>query len=167
MGWNTSALFVESPRQVVLEAIASLGSLTDRELHYTEATLGALAPAMAIAELDGWTELWDPSCDLPLSPAHEPLRKALSRNGRALAVFWSSVTSQYGFWLYERGQLVRAVRYDHGEVAEQEGSPLAAEADIELPSWGMDEDWAFTIVERLTPITNASRDRTPYLAFAP
>lgn len=62
---------------------------------------------------------------------------------------------------------MRAVRYDHGEVAEQEGSPLAAEADIELPSWGMDEDWAFTIVERLTPITNASRDRTPYLAFAP
>jgi len=167
MGWNTSALFVEAPRQVVLDAIASLAKLTEHELHFTEASLGKLAPKMAIAELEGWTELWDPTFEISLSPAHEPLRRALSLHGRVLAVLWSSVASQYGFWLYERGSLVRAVRYDHGEVADQQGAPLPQEADIELPSWGMDEDWAFTILERITPITSVIRNRTPYRMLTP
>jgi hypothetical protein len=29
------------------------------------------------------------------------------------------------------------------------GDPLAAEADIPRPSWGFDEAWVFTLVERL------------------
>jgi hypothetical protein len=75
MGWNTAALFIESPRQVVLEVIASHCKPTARELHFTEASLGKLAPELAIAEIDGWTELWDPGLELSFLPEQEPLRQ--------------------------------------------------------------------------------------------
>jgi len=84
-----------------------------------------------------------------------------------MAVVWSSVTSRYGFRFYENGALVRAVRYDHGEVASEEGDALPEEDDIEIPSWGPDEDWAFTIIERLTAIDAASRERASYLVLTP
>jgi hypothetical protein len=167
MGWNTAALFIESPRQVVLEAIASHCKPTARELHFTEASLGKLAPELAIAEIDGWTELWDPSLELSFLPEQEPLRQSLSRQGRVLAVVWSSVASQYGFRLYAHGSLVRAVQYADGNIVDEEGDALPEEADIELPSWGMDEDWAFTIIERLTPIRAAGRNRASYQVLAP
>jgi hypothetical protein len=167
MGWNTSALFIQAPRQVVIDELAAFSKPTGRELHYTEATLAELAPEQALAEVDGWTELWDPGCEVSLSPDQDELRRALSRKGRMLVVLWSSVVSMYGFWLYDGGALVRAVRYDHGDAVYQEGEPLPEEADIVLPSWGMDEDWAFTILERITKITNLSRNSTPYHVLAP
>lgn len=166
MGWNTSALFIEAQRQVVLDAIASHCEPTERELDFTEASRQQLAPELAIAELDGWTELWNPSGELVVASAAEALRRSLSRKRRVLAVTWSSVTSQYGFRFYENGALVRAVHYDHGEPCEEEGERLPEEDGIELPSWGPDEDWAFTIIERLTAIDNASRDGASYLVLA-
>jgi hypothetical protein len=54
--------------------------------------------------------------------------------------------------LLDRGEVVRQVFYKDNRPTSEIGQPLAEEAGIELPSWGYDEGWVFTIVGRLTGI---------------
>lgn len=165
MGWNTAALFVRHPSRVVLEALEC--APTEAELRFDEASLGRLAPNLACAEIGNWTALWDPGGEIAVHPDSESLRRSLSQGARSLAVLWASTASQYGFRYYMDGELIRAVLYEHGEVVDEEGDPLEEEEDIDVPSWGPDEDWCLVVVERLTRLSFRRQARARYRVVEP
>lgn len=143
MGWNTSVLF----RQAVTadEAVDDLaitefsGELVGAE----QATSGLKPDELYAAESHGWAQVWNPAMDLVMS--WEPTDQAT-----ALVVFFSSVSSTYGFSLFTGGERTRHYVYAEGSVVENEGEPLAVEAEITLPSWGPDEDFLWSVITAVT-----------------
>ena len=143
MGWNTSVLF----RQGVTadEAVDDL-AITEfsGELVAAEQATSALKPdALYAAESGGWAQVWNPMMDVVMG--WEP-----TDPGGALVVFFSSVSSTYGFTLFTDGERTRHYVYADGAVAEDEGTPLPVEAEIALPSWGPDEDFLWSIITAVT-----------------
>lgn len=144
MGWNTSALFVQGASAAdavaVLTAAATLES-GGRLVGADEATSGLADGVLFAAEAGGWAQVWDPSMDL--APACEP-------PGNALTAVFSSVTSSYAFTLFAAGEVVRELVFVDGEPVVDNGSPLPVEATVEVPSWGPDEDFLWTVIEAVT-----------------
>jgi hypothetical protein len=143
MGWNTSVLF----RQGVTadEAVDDL-AITEfsGELVGAEQATSALKPdALYAAESGGWAQVWNPMMDVVMS--WEPTEPAT-----ALVVFFSSVSSTYGFTLFTNGERSRHYVYAEGAIVEDEGTPLPVEAEIAVPSWGPDEDYLWSIVTAVT-----------------
>ncbi|MEU8239054.1 hypothetical protein AB0C07_12470 [Actinoplanes missouriensis] len=68
----------------------------------------------------------------------------------ALVVFLSSVSSTYGFTLFRNGERTRHYVYADGVAVEDEGTPLPVESEIALPSWGLDEDFLWSIITAVT-----------------
>ncbi|MFI5495927.1 hypothetical protein [Actinoplanes sp. NPDC051859] len=143
MGWNTSVLF---RRDVTVdEAVDDLASTEfSGELVGADEATSALKPdALYAAESDGWVQVWNPMMDVVMG--WEPTDPA-----DALVVFFSSVSSTYGFTLFTNGERTRHCVYADGVAVEDEGTPLLVEADIALPSWGPDEDFLWSIITAVT-----------------
>jgi hypothetical protein len=143
MGWNTSVLF----RQDVTadEAVDDL-AITDfsGELVGADQATSALKPdALYAAESGGWAQVWNPMMDVVMG--WEPTDPA-----DALVVFFSSVSSTYGFTLFTNGERTRHYVYADGVAVEDEGTPLPVEAETSLPSWGPDEDFLWSIITAVT-----------------
>jgi hypothetical protein len=146
MGWNTSVLFrqgVSADEAVDDLAITEFGgAVVDAE----KATGGSEPNALYAAESGGWVQVWNPAMDLVVG--WEPTDTAT-----ALTAFFSSVSSTYGFTLFVDGELARRYVYSEGAVVEDEGTPLPAEAEIVLPSWGPDEDFIWSVITAVTGVT--------------
>jgi hypothetical protein len=56
--------------------------------------------------------------------------------------------------------------YDSGEIAEEVGEMLEQERGIEFPEWGPDEDYVFSMIERLTGIDIAMLESVSFMRFA-
>ncbi|GAA0525634.1 hypothetical protein GCM10010172_02630 [Paractinoplanes ferrugineus] len=143
MGWNTSVLF----RQGVTadEAVDDL-AITEFSGELVEAgqATGALKPeALYAADPGGWAQVWNPMMDLVMG--WEP-----TDPGTALVVFFSSASSTYGFTLFTDGERIRHYVYADGVAVEDEGTPLPAEAEVPVPSWGPDEDFLWSIITAVT-----------------
>jgi hypothetical protein len=70
--------------------------------------------------------------------------------------------SSFGFIYWIGGEVVRQVFYKDNRPTLEIGEPLAEEVGIELPSWGYDEEWAFTMVKRLTGIRGVNLESVRY-----
>ncbi|MFI5937903.1 hypothetical protein [Actinoplanes sp. NPDC051494] len=114
------------------------------ELVAAEQATSAHEPeALYAADPGGWAQVWNPMMDLVMG--WEPTDRA-----DALVVFFSSVSSTYGFTLFTEGERTRHYVYAEGAVVEDEGTPLPVEAEIALPSWGPDEDFLWSIITAVT-----------------
>lgn len=161
MGWNTSAFFVH---QRSTDDLLSLlpGEFacepTGEHVGAEEATANRPGGRLYLAADGAWCQLWDPDFRF-VSRTYN-----MAGNGsppvlagtRALAVLFSSVTSTYGFWLHDNGEVVRRAIYESGELIDSLGEPLPAEADITFPEWGPDEDFVWAIMQDVTGLTSAS-----------
>ncbi|MCX4387378.1 hypothetical protein OG777_10580 [Micromonospora peucetia] len=137
MGWNTSALFArgEDPLALLSVTATATGALATSE----EATSGLAHDVVFVARDQEWQQLWDP----------EMLHVVDARPGRnTLTVFFSSVSSTYGFSLVNEGVKVRRAVYTNGELTVDDGEPLPIEANI--PDPGSDENWVWAIIEHVT-----------------
>ena len=82
----------------------------------------------------------------------------------AVVVGLEGTTDTYWFRYYAKGELQRSIKYtQRSEVEESTGGPHPAEANVKLPKWGRDEDWGFTVLERITKITRKQLDEATYL----
>jgi hypothetical protein len=143
MGWNTSVLF----RQGVAadEAVDDL-AITEfsGELVDASQATGSLRPdALYAADAGGWAQVWNPRMDVVMG--WEP-----TDPGNALVVFFSSVSSTYGFTLFKNGEQTRNCVYAEGVAVADMGTPLPVEATIAVPSWGPDEDFLWSIITAVT-----------------
>ncbi|MBM2623890.1 hypothetical protein JIG36_51220 [Actinoplanes sp. LDG1-06] len=145
MGWNTSVLFVKGV--TADEAVDDL-AITEfsGELVEADRATSALKPdALYAADPAGWAQVWNPRMDVVMG--WEPTGPV-----DALVVFFSSVSSTYGFSLFTGGERTRHYVYAEGAVVEDEGTPLPVEAEVALPSWGPDEDFLWSIITAVTSL---------------
>jgi hypothetical protein len=143
VGFSTSALFVEGAVEDIVAKPRILGSFTGELVRGTD---GSNRWQFAVAQLASWVAIIDPDGQL----FDESF--ACSATQRTLWISMRSVVSCYGFIYWIGGRVVRQVIYIDNRPTREIGMPLAEEAGIELPSWGYDEDWIFTMVRRLTGI---------------
>lgn len=150
MGWNTSAVFVETTDPAeALDGVGLTGlRVTEENVPWDTATSGMEVGFVFTARSGAWTQIWDP--ELRVVGGLIGSAPTLDTTSRVLAVVFSSVSSTYGFAWFEGGQLVRRVVYVDGAVAEQAGDLLPVEATMEFPEWGPDEDFVFEVVKTLT-----------------
>lgn len=139
MGWNTSALFARGEDVLALlpVPVTATGAVVGME----EATSGLPRGVVFAARDEQWQQLWDPQM--------RHVGDALAGRN-TLSVFFSSVTSSYGFVLVQDGRLVRQAIYADGELSVGEGEPLPIESQIPIPSWGPDEAWVWAVIEHIT-----------------
>ncbi|GAA2619096.1 hypothetical protein GCM10010411_63450 [Actinomadura fulvescens] len=105
-----------------------------------------------LGEGGGWCHLWDPEQVVPIDVDRLLDQGSLAalKGTRALSLLFSSVSSTYGLWLYDDGALIRNVVYQDGEVVQESGEPLPVETRVELPSWGPDEDFLWSVFQDVT-----------------
>jgi hypothetical protein len=168
MGYHTNALFVRGATlddlRDALPDIFFVDSEEDGDsLGFDAAAAGSLEPDCAAAEIDGWLVLWDPIGHLSRGERGEEFRGRLIRGGTALSVTMEGTTDTYGFTWIVDGKVRRDLAYEQRrEVIVDEGEPLPEEANIKLPKWGRDEDWTFTLVERLTGVRRRDLEEARY-----
>lgn len=155
MGWNTSALFVQGVSAA--EAVALLAPATPAAglVPADEATSGLADGVLFAAETGGWAQVWDPSLEL-VATCEPP--------GNALAVMFSSVSSTYAFTLFAAGEVVRQVVYAEAGAVVDTGDPLPVEAAIEIPSWGPDEDFLWSVISSVTG--TGYQDALPFQSYS-
>ncbi|MFG1947372.1 hypothetical protein [Nonomuraea sp. NPDC048826] len=151
MGWNTSALFV---RDRSIEEVA--GCLADAayapghdRASADQAWSGRPGRRLYLAESGGWCQLWDPDQRIPFEI------ESFLKGTRVLAVVFAGVSSVYGFWLYDDGELVRGSVLENGEPVVDLGEPLPVEARVRIPEWGPDEDFLWEVIGDVTGLTAA------------
>jgi hypothetical protein len=142
MGWNTSALFARG--EDIVKLLPVTATPTGAVVTTDEATSGLADAVVFVSRDEEWQQLWDPAM-MHLADA------AAGRN--SLSVFFSSVSSSYGFMLVQEGEVVRRAIYVDGELTVQDGESLPIEAEIPHPSWGPDEDWVWAIIKDVTGTT--------------
>lgn len=138
---------------------------TGEVVDFDQATMTSPGGRLYLADGE-WCQLWD--SDLLFVPQigrlifEEPNQfdgpSALAGT-RALAVVFSSVTSTYGFWLYDDGALVRQAIFESGEPVDEVGQPLPMEADVPIPSWGHDEDFVWAVIHEVTGLGQSGDQR--------
>lgn len=69
---------------------------------------------------------------------------------RALWAIFSSVSSSYGFTIYDGGSPVRGILYADAEPVYEVGEPLAVESAVGIPEWGPDEDFVWAVTTEVT-----------------
>ncbi|WP_433181399.1 hypothetical protein [Actinoallomurus sp. CA-150999] len=112
-----------------------------------------------LAETAGWSQMWDPEGRFAGKVEGWLDRSELDtlKGTRALAVLFSSVMSTYAFWLFDDGGLVRHVCYENGQSSNvlggTVGEPLPIEDQVEIPSWGPDEDFLWSVIANVTGLT--------------
>jgi len=143
MGWNTSAMFVHGmgPDEAVGLIGTGVFAATGEWVAMERATSGLQDGTLFAAEAGGWAQVWDPS--MTFAPVCKP-------PGAGLAVVFSSVASTYAFTLFDGGVEVRQWVSSDGDLVIDEGTPLAAEAGVDIPAWGPDEDFLWTVIEAVT-----------------
>jgi len=159
MGWNTSALFVRD-RSVgeVLDLLPDVFGYdpTGEKLPADHAWSSSPGQRLYLSDEGGWCQLWDPDQRIPprVGGLIEMDGPGALKGTRALAVVFSSVTSTYALWLYDDASLVRHVCFKDGEPApvfgDFVGGPLPIEDQIEVPSWGPDEDFLWSVIRAVT-----------------
>jgi hypothetical protein len=153
MGWNTAAIFVrDRPADEIFTALALSPTGPPTPVTGEQATSGLVGSLLSTRTAGGWTEVWGPSMLLLADPAavETPQMRSLLGSTDALVVLFSSVASTYGFWLYEHGELRRALVSADGEIVESAGDELDAEGTVEIPSWGRDEDFVWAVIGSVT-----------------
>lgn len=154
MGWNTSALFVAArDTREVIDFLPDVFEYrrTHQKVGGDQATSGIPGDRLYVREIGGWCEVWEPS--QRLLPRIEIILEdapATLADTKALVIILSSVSSTYGFLLFDDGMLVRKAIYEHGKCKEAFGEPLPFEAEFEPESWGHDEDFAWTALRAVT-----------------
>jgi hypothetical protein len=155
MGWNTSALFIKN--RTADEALSFLPDVFAYEpaglrVSAEEAMSGSPRGRIYLRTSGGWCELWDP--DQRFAPRVEDIIEidgsGILAGTTALAVLFSSVLSTYGFWLFEDGKLVRHAVFDSGKPVAAYGTPLPVESELEIPSWGHDEEFVWAVISAVT-----------------
>ena len=103
--------------------------------------------ALYAAQTGRWTQVWDPSMRyaMGIGQAAAADRENIAAGTRVLAVIFSSVSTTYGFELFDDGVPTRSVVYADGEAVVESGEPLPVESTLALPSWGPDEDFVWSL----------------------
>jgi hypothetical protein len=159
MGWNTTALFVRG--RSVDDLVGCLPDVVDYVLHdrqsiAEEAWSGSPGERVYLAETAGWTQIWDPEGRIAGKVEGWLERGDLGtlKGTQALAVLFSSVMSTYAFWLFDDSGLVRHICYESGVSSNVlggiVGEPLPIEGQVEIPSWGHDEDFVWSVIKNVT-----------------
>lgn len=145
MGWNTTAVFAEGKSLAEMKAtIPDLFAFTDKTLGWEAASATTLGKNLAVGEIPGWGAIWTPNINV--TSAEEVLEPA-SLNGRAVAIYLSSVSSIHGFALWVDGAFVRLLLRDGAELAVDDGDPIPEEADLD---WTDAEAAVFAVARKLT-----------------
>lgn len=155
MGWNTSALFVWD--RSIDEVVGALPD--DAEFAPSGERLSAdhawghsPGQRLYLAEEHGWCQMWDP--DQRIAPdVDRRFESGVLKGTQALAVLVSSVSSIYGLRFYDDGTLVRGTVLHNGEPVVDVGTPLPVESQVEIPSWGPDEDFLWAAINAVTGLT--------------
>ncbi|MBB5868275.1 hypothetical protein F4553_001654 [Allocatelliglobosispora scoriae] len=155
MGWNTSAVFVadRTPQQALTLLVGDEHADQVGELVTADAaTSGLRGDVLYAAQTGGWSQVWDPSMRyaMGIGQAAAGDRIGIAAGTRILTVIFASVSSTYGFEVFDDGALTRAVVYADGEPVVESGEPLPVESTITLPSWGPDEDFVWSVIEAVT-----------------
>ena len=162
MGWNTTALFVRD--RSVDELVASLPDVLDYVLDGEQVSADqawSFSPSerVYLAETDGWVQMWDPEGRFAgkVEDWQDGGSFGVLKGTLALAVLFSSVMSTYAFFLFDDGGVVRPSCYQNGEPSDvlggTVGEPLPIENQVEIPSWGPDEDFLWSVIADVTGLT--------------
>ncbi|WP_084965003.1 hypothetical protein [Thermoactinospora rubra] len=158
MGWNTSALFVRG--RSIAEVVGALSDDSDyapsgERLSADHAWSHSPGQRLYLAVENGWCQVWDTDQRIVTDIDRRLESGALTtlKGTRALAVLFSSVSSIYGLWLYDDGTLVRSSVFHNGEPVVDVGTPLPVESQVEMPSWGPDEDFLWAVINEVTGLT--------------
>lgn len=162
MGWLAAGYLVhDAPPESVVPLLP--GDLRDTGERTTgEKALGLsllTGPAYGIAETGGWTVISDPGMQIVYD---QEAGERLSAHRRALAFLVHSVSSVYGFSLYENGTMTRRALYVEGEPEENTGEPLPEEASLPHPAT---EDHILDLIPRVTGITWPTLVEATYRTF--
>lgn len=159
MGWNTAALLVRD--RSADQALTLLGG-SDRFRRTGEWVTGDVASSrqlgadrLAAADDQSWCWLWDPNqqyvpytYDLTGMAAAAPVLAGTE----AFAAMYSSVSTIYGFWLYQDGKLTRRAVFHNGELVDDVGDPLPCESGLGPDDW-FSEDALWTVTSAVTGLS--------------
>lgn len=168
MTWNTAALLIEAATvQGVVRGLPRHYTLTPETLDFRSAVAPALAPDVAIAQLDlpagPVVEIWDPIGWLALD---ETVAARLSAGRRVYCMYASGLAARYGFRVFDDGTLVRAADWAGGGILSDAGDPLPAENEITARPWGHDEASLFCLAELLGLRPKGGTAHLPYRRVA-
>lgn len=155
MGWNNKLMIVGNRRLDELLPRLPIPPARSGEMVDSESAMGGAVDGIAAAEIGPHVVLWDRWGRVACSHHHSTYEE-LSRRGPLFMAYLKGVSSSYGISYYEAGGLRRYIGWDSGRERQSHqglslarGAPLPAEADIAAPAWGYDENWVFTLAERL------------------
>lgn len=145
MGYNMAFLMIEDvSAEGAMDLFDSRFDVADMFASPTEpmifdwAASSSLDPNLALGEVGRWAVFWDPHSGLMDSGF--PL--AASQDHRVFTALLGSADDRY-----ECGWFVGGI--------ERPEAVLSAGAGLSIPDWGVDEDFVFEVMERLTGITLA------------
>jgi hypothetical protein len=159
MGWNTAALLVRD--RSADQALTLLGN-TDRFRPTDELVTADVASShqlgqqqLAVAEDRAWCWLWDPHQQYvpytyDLTGVDDA--SAVLAGTVAFAALFSSVSTIYGFWLYQDGKLVRRAIFENGELVDGVGKPLPCESGLGPEHW-FSEEALWTVTTAVTGLS--------------
>lgn len=150
MGWSAAGWVVVDKtahelREVVSETLAEIGPLSGYEPQFGHS-------AFALGDTARGAALWDPVGKLAFGPRGEDLRRAASKGTRLVAFRASSAEGKLGLSVYEDGHAVRTIEIEGGKPVREAGAALEAERLVTAPPTGLDEDWMFDVIERVTGV---------------
>lgn len=157
MGLSIGVLFVERAMEDIADSQRRiLGSFTGELARLGDFLSNLPRQQFAIAQLASWAVILDPRYSL----FDESF--AISAAQRTLWISLNSIGNRFGFTYLIGGKEVRRVLYVNKRPTMEIGTPLAEEAGIQLPPWGYDQEWAFTVVKRLTGIQWAELESSQF-----
>ncbi len=161
MGWNTTAVFAEGKSLADMKAtIPDVFAFKGTTIGWEAAATTGLGKNVAVGEIPGWGAIWTPNINV--TSAEEVLEPA-SLNGRAVAIYLSSVSSIHGFALWVDGAFVRLLLREGADTAVDDGEPLPEEADLD---WADAEAAVFAVAKKLTGLDVARHETWADAKFA-
>lgn len=150
MGWSAAGWVVVDKtahelREVVSDTLAEIGPMSGYGPQFADSSF-------ALGQTQRGAALWDPIGKLAFGPRGEDLRRAASKGTRLVAFRVSSAQGKLGVAVYEDGAPVRTIEVEAGKPVRQVGPALEAEREVAAPATGLDEDWMFALIERVTGV---------------
>ncbi len=110
---------------------------------------------LSLAEVDGWCIIVEPFglLFIDVLDGHGDILSALSKGTAAMGFFLAGITGTCAFRLCIDGVERRWIMHEARQIVDERGTAILEELGIPMPAWGYDEDWVFTLLERLTGLT--------------
>lgn len=162
MGFDTSLVLTRGAGFAGLEnALGGRYRPSGKTVGFEEASAKKLGKAIAVATLDPWLVVWDPSLAIL---GQDGTITDLGTSGRAVGLLIGETSDTYSLLAAERARAVRLNVYTGGEAKESDGAPLPEETASEAP---LSADRLFAMAERVLGLPLSSLHEARYEVWKP